>query len=548
MRQNQIIPGVYTFKKLLLISGLFLSLQACNNARPASEEAKIRFNSIIPKPVSATLEGNAFLLSKDMAIHYDGTDEVMRLASGMAKALKPVTGFELTVAEGKGGEGTILISTSGADARLGDEGYDLTIAANSIKLVANKPAGLFFGMQTIRLLLPENIELDGKQDGPWEIATGTIHDQPVYPWRGSMLDVARHFFSVDEVKRYIDYISLYKMNTLHLHLSDDQGWRIEIKSWPKLTEHGGKTEVGGGAGGYYTQEQYKELVTYARARYITIIPEIDMPGHTNSALASYGELNGGIVVPKEGRIETGSGQLVGKDKPTELYTGTEVGFSTLSLKKEATMRFVNDVIRELAAITPGPYIHVGGDEAHVTKKADYIEFVNRFQQIVKSNNKIMVGWEEIAQGDIDTMAIAQHWTDAKYPQLAAEKGAKIIMSPSKKIYLDMQYDSLTKLGLHWAAYIEVDDAYNWDPATEVDGLDKTKILGIETPLWSETITNLDDIEYLLFPRLPGIAEVAWTSIESRNWNEYRLRLGNQAKRFKAMGINYYPSKKIKWIE
>jgi hexosaminidase len=273
-----------------------------------------------------------------------------------------------------------------------------------------------------------------------------------------------------------------------------------------------------------------------------------MPGHTNAALASYGELNGGINVPKEGRVEIGSGQLVGKDKPTELYTGTEVGFSTLSLTKEATMRFVNDVVRELAAITPGPYIHVGGDEAHVTKKPDYIEFINRFQQIVKSNNKIMVGWEEIAQGDIDTMAIAQYWTSDKYPKMAVEKGAKVIMSPSKKVYLDMQYDSLSKLGLHWAAYIEVDQAYNWDPSTEVADLDKTKILGVEAPLWGETITNLDDIEYLLFPRLPGIAEVAWTPLESRNWNEYRVRLGNHAKRFKAMDINYYPSKKVHWVE
>lgn len=536
------------FRNLFWLWMLAFCFQACERSKPASEEVKSRFTSVIPKPALTTLEGKTFAITESTIICYEGNDEVLRLAGMMAGLLKPATGFELNTVAGSMRDGSIFLSASGGNASLGDEGYELSIQENSISLIANKPAGLYMGMQTLRQLLPEKIELSTKQDGPWEVATGTIRDQPVYPWRGSMLDVARHFFTVEEVKRYIDYISFYKMNIFHLHLSDDQGWRIEIKSWPNLTEHGGKTEVGGASGGFYTQEQYQDIVAYAQARYITVVPEIDMPGHTNAALASYGELNGGIVVPKEGRVEVNAEQLVGKDKPTQLYTGTEVGFSTLSLKKEATMRFVNDVIRELAAITPGPYIHIGGDEAHVTRKPDYIEFINRFQQIVKSNNKIMIGWEEIAQGDIDTMAIAQYWTAEKYPKLAAEKGARIIMSPSKKVYLDMKYDSLSKFGLNWAAYIEVDNAYNWDPTTEVADLDKTKILGLEAPLWSETIASLDDIEYLLFPRLPGIAEVAWTPLESRNWAEYRVRLGNQAKRFKAMRIDYYPSKKVQWIE
>jgi hexosaminidase len=534
--------------KLIPVVILIVLLSACNTPKSASEGAKTRFNSLIPKPVSASLEGNAFLLTQDIAIQHDGSEGAAKLATMMSKALKPVTGFDLTVKEGKGGDGTIFLSAAGADAGLGDEGYELTVGVKSIKLIANKPAGLFMGLQTIRLLLPESIESDVKQEDPWEIATGTIRDQPVYPWRGVMLDVARHFFSVEEVKSFIDYLSLYKLNKLHLGLTNDQGWRIEIKSWPNLALHGGKTEVGGGQGGYYTQDQYKELVAYAAERFITIIPEIDMPGHTNAALASYGELNGGINVPKEGRIEVQGGQIVGKDKPTELYTGTEVGFSTLSLKKEATMRFINDVIRELSEITPGPYIHIGGDEAHVTKKADYIEFVGRFAEVVKKNNKIMVGWEEIAQGNIDSSAIAQYWTSEKYPIMAGDKGAKIIMSPSKKVYLDMQYDSTSRLGLHWAAYIEVKDGYEWEPSALVNGLDKNLILGVEGALWGETITDLNDIEYLLFPRLPGVAEVAWTPVDARNWDDYKVRLGNQAKRFKTLGIDYYPSKQVPWVQ
>jgi hexosaminidase len=336
---------------------------------------------------------------------------------------------------------------------------------------------------------------------------------------------------------------------LHLHLSDDQGWRIEIKSWPNLATHGGSTQVGGGKGGYYTQEQYKDIVAYAAGKYITIVPEIDLPGHINSALASYGELNGGTIVPLEGRVKVKQqekGILDGKSKPTELYTGTEVGWSTLRYEKEVTFKFVDDVLRELAAITPGAYLHIGGDEAHVTNKEDYIKFVDRFQVMVRSHGKKMIGWEEIAQGNIDSTTIVQHWNSTKYPILAAEKGAKVLMSPSTRVYLDMQYDSTSRIGLHWAAYIEVDSAYIWDPATQVDGVPEEQIVGVEAPLWSETVVNMSDIQYLMFPRLPGIAEVAWTSAKDRNWDEYKVRLGNHGPRMKALGIHYYPSARVPW--
>src|SRR6185436_11270327 len=204
-------------------------------------------------------------------------------------------------------------------------------------------------------------------------------------------------------------------------------------------------------------------------------------------------------VPKEGRIELdlSSPDILGtKTKPTQLYTGREVGFSTLRYDKEETFKFINDVVRELSAITPGPYFHVGGDEAHVTKKEEYIKFVNRFTEIVKANGKKMVGWEEIAQADIDSNVVVQHWNAEKYALEALHKDAQIIMSPAKRAYLDMQYDSTTRIGLHWAAYIEVDSAYIWDPATQVEGLPQENVLGVEAPLWSETTENIDDVEYL----------------------------------------------------
>lgn len=531
------------FQGLLFLASV-LVFYSCKQ-KPSAEALKA-FDSIIPKPVYAQADGGVFLLTKEATINGEG--EAKAVAALLAEKLRPATGFELKVEEGNKNAAIVFLLAN--DPSLGNEGYNISATDKQITITANKAAGLYFGSQTLRQLLPEKIEQTSAQKGPWEIATGTIKDSPAYGWRGSMLDVARHFFGVDDVKKYIDYISYYKMNVLHLHLSDDQGWRIEIKSWPNLALHGGSTQVGGGKGGYYTQEQYKDIVAYAAARFITIVPEIDLPGHINSALASYGELNGGTIVPEEGRYvdPNTQGILDGKNKPTELYKGTEVGWSTLRVEKPSSFKFVGDVLKELAAITPGPYLHIGGDEAHVTKKPDYITFINRFKEIVKSNNKIMIGWEEIAQGEIDSSAVAQHWSNEKYAKMAAEKNARIIMSPSKRVYLDMQYDSTSRIGLHWAAYIEADAAYNWDPATQVEGVDKAQILGVEAPLWGETIVTLDDIEYLLFPRISGIAEVGWTASDTRNWESYQSRAAQHGKRWKVMGIDFYKSPKIKWVE
>lgn len=507
-------------------------LSSCNKSKPASPEASQLFENVIPRPVSATQSGRTFFLGDRTEIVVDPASEgALQVAHFLSDKLSPATGYSFNVVETTEDRrhGNITLTTAGADPSLGMEGYELTIDEDKVAIIANSAAGMFYGVQTLRQLLPEKIELASKQEGPWEIATGTIRDYPQFGWRGSMLDVARHFFGVDDVKRYIDLITAYKMNVLHLHLSDDQGWRIEIKSWPNLATHGGSTEVGGGEGGYYTQEQYADLIAYAGDRFVTIIPEIDLPGHINAALASYPELNC-------------------NGKATDLYTGTEVGFSTLCIGKEITFKFVDDVMGELAAMTPTPYLHIGGDEAHVTKKKDYIAFVNRFSDIVKGHGKIMIGWEEIAQANLDSNAVAQHWHSNDYASEAAAKGAKVILSPATKVYIDMQYDSTTRLGLHWAAYIEVDDAYNWNPETLLEGVSLDQVLGIEAPLWTETITTMNDIEYMVFPRLPGIAEVAWTPASGRGWDAYKVRLGNHARRMKAMGIDYYPSAVVPWVE
>lgn len=523
-----------------LLALLFFS---CAQDQPASRQAQVRFESIIPKPVTANMTGNGFVLGEEAKIVVTASDEGVRnVAKFLQEKLQPATGFEMTISEDNNDSNGSIVLRIGDDKELGEEGYELTVDDQRVTITANTPAGLFWGAQTLRQLLPAEIEASNPSaDVSYEIAAGKIRDYPRYAWRGSMLDVARHFFGVDDVKRYMDLISLYKMNILHLHLSDDQGWRIEIKSWPNLTAVGGRTQVGGGKGGFFTQEQYKELVDYARSRYITIIPEIDMPGHINAALVSYKELNPGPAINREPASTSPN-----RPKAGEVYTGIEVGFSTLDVRKDVTFKFVNDVLRELAEMTPGPYLHIGGDEAAVTKKPDYIEFINRFKEIVEANGKKMIGWEEIAQADLDSTVTVQHWHSQQYARMAAQKGAKLIYSPAEKVYLDMQYDSTTKLGLHWAAYIEVDSSYMWDPATRVEGIDAEQIRGVEAPLWTETIVTMDDIEFMIFPRLPGVAEIGWTPANSREWSEYQTRLANQAKRWEVLGINYYKSPKVEW--
>jgi hexosaminidase len=510
---------------------------SCNNSKPTSPEAKLAFDRVIPKAISANATGKTFLINGKTTIVADSS--LTDVANYLAENLKTITGLSINMSS-EAQEGSVILSLKGGSSSFGDEGYELQIDDDQIKITANKPAGIFYGIQTLRQIIADKDDKTSRDE--WEVATGTITDHPEYAWRGSMLDVARHFFSVEDVKRYIDLLSYYKINILHLHLSDDQGWRIEIKSWPNLTAIGGQSQVGGGKGGFYTQEQYKDIVAYAQSRFITIVPEIDLPGHTNAALVSYkDELLPGPSI----KLEAGE-----KSRPVagQPHIGTEVGFSTLSLKKESTMKFVSDVIREIAAITPGPYFHVGGDEAAVTKKPDYIEFVNRFKEIVNANGKIMIGWEEIAQADLDSTAILQYWHSSDYAKMGAEKGAKILFSPSKKAYLDMQYDSTSRIGLHWAAYIEVDSSYQWDPATLVPDIEREQIIGVEAPLWTETVVNMDDIEYLVFPRLLSVAEIGWTPSSSRNWDDYKVRLANHAKPLKAMGIDFYRSAKVPWAD
>ncbi|WP_291868827.1 family 20 glycosylhydrolase [Maribacter sp.] len=518
--------------QLLTIIFLILLISACKEEQkprikfPATDLSKA---NMMPKPLKIIATHDAFGLDRYTAIYTTkGAAGFESVGNFLAEKIKSKIDLDIPVNSESTEpiERVIYINQSDSLDLNATEAYQLYINRDSIILNSNTAEGAFRGIQTLRQIIPEISNDTLAEQKIWAVPSGKIIDSPNFEYRGSMLDVARHFFSVEDVKKYIDLLSYYKINVLHLHLSDDQGWRIEIKSWPKLTEIGGSTEVGGESGGFYTQEDYKEIVAYAMERYMTIIPEIDMPGHTNAASVSYPFLNGNGKTPK-------------------LYKGTHVGFSTFNTKKDTVYSFINDVVREISEITPGPYFHIGGDESHVTKKKDYIYFVNKIEKIVQKHGKRMIGWDEVAIADVDSTSISQWWNSKENSKKAIAKGMKIILSPAKKAYLDMEYDSLSKHGLHWAAYIPVDTAYVWTPEN-FGGIPRENILGIEAPLWSETISNIDELEYLAFPRMIGYSELSWSSEENRDWEDYKVRLANQAPFLDRMNVKYYQSKLIDW--
>lgn len=488
-------------------------------------------NEIIPKPVLVQALDGFFTLTAETGIYVNpGSAEMVALGQYLSGRVSPATGFSfpVLVTNNPPIQGHIYL-TQWEIAHLGQEGYELMVTEESLNVTANDPAGIMHAIQTIRQLLPAQIEHNTPQPGPWTIPAGVISDYPTYTWRGMMLDVARHFFTVNDVKRLIDQMAYYKLNRLHLHLTDDQGWRLEIQRWPRLAIYGGSTETGGGPGGYYSQSDYADIVAYAHHHHIIVIPEVDLPGHTNAALASYAELNATGVAP-------------------ERYTGVQVGFSSLDANKELTYTFLNEVLGEIAAITPGPYLHIGGDEAASTPPADYKKFIERVQAIVQAHGKQLIGWEEIGQTNLQAGVIAQHWHNNQMALQAAGQGAKIILSPATRTYLDIKYDAATVLGQNWAGYVNERDSYDWQPNEHIPGLAQEQILGLEAALWTESIETTADMDVMIFPRLIGLAELAWSDPAGHNWDDYKSRLANQAPRLQAMGINFYRSPIVPWPE
>ncbi|MFD5701785.1 beta-N-acetylhexosaminidase [Streptomyces lasiicapitis] len=523
---------------LIAAAGTASSAATSGPATPGSATSRaepVPLGRIVPVPMKAEPGGPGFEITSKTRIRVGDRPEERRVGEYLASVLRPSTGYRLPVTDRSGGDGIRLrLSAEPENKVLGSEGYRVISKRGSLTITSWSPTGLFHGVQTVRQQLPVAVEKKTKQPGPWRVAGGTIKDKPRFAYRGSMLDVSRHFFPVEQVKRYIDQLALYKMNKLHLHLSDDQGWRIAIDSWPRLATYGGSTQVGGGPGGYYTKDQYKEIVAYAASRQMEVIPEIDMPGHTNAALASYAELNCDGVAPP-------------------LYTGTAVGFSSLCVKKDVTYKFVDDVVRELAALTPGGTVHIGGDEAHSTSHEDFVTFMDKVQPAVTKYGKGVMGWHQLAGANPVKGAVAQYWGydrtgQAERDQVvnAAKNGTKLVVSPADRAYLDMKYHKDTPLGLSWAGYVEVQRSYDWDPGTYLQGAPADSVLGVEAPLWTETLSTPAQLDFMAFPRLPGIAELGWSPASTHDWDTYKTRLAEQAPRWDALGINYYKSPQVPW--
>ena len=386
----------------------------------------------------------------------------------------------------------------------GPESYRLAVTSQGVSLEAGDAAGEARARATLRQLGPE---LPGL----------VIEDSPTCTWRGLMLDVARHFFGVDDVLRLIDLAALYKLNVFHLHLTDDQGWRLEVPGWPRLTAVGAETQVGGGPGGFFSRGDYARIVAHAASHHITVVPEIDVPGHVNAALRAYPE-------------------LWGRPAPEPFTTWSSPGHS-LDVRSERVMRFLEDVLGSL----PGEYVHLGGDEVEGMDHEDYGRFMWEACSLALRLGKRPIVWEEAGVVRLPEPTIVQHWSDAAPARAAVEQGLPLIMSPAPHTYLDQKYDSDTKLGLTWAGAVDVRDAYDWDPSGLIEGAD---VLGVEAAMWTETTETRDDVDSMVFPRLAAVAEVGWSF--GRDWEDFRARLAAHAPLLARLGVNFHRSRQIDW--
>lgn len=498
---------------------------------------------LIPKPLEYYINEGEFTLTDETQLFVSADnseieDEIYKnVGQYLLNKLESPTGFDLTLNKGSFNNNNYIQMNIVDKSNLQGEAYELNVTSEGIVINAGTSAGLFRSLQTLRQLFPAEIEMQEIVDTDWKVPNCSIYDKPEYDYRGMMLDVSRHYFTVDQVKRQIDLASQYKINKLHMHLSDDQGWRLEMKgemygeSLSKLKTIGAttSTSINGIKPGQYTQDDFKELVAYASERYIEIIPEFDMPGHTWAALVSLNFLNS----TADGKPHSGN---YDNTKP---YEGIDVGFSTFECRNEKTYEFIEEVIKQVAAISPSKYIHIGGDEAHSTSNADYVYFMNRVTEIAQKYGKTPIGWQNYDKAVTDKEnTVTQFWETGNAKLL---KDINYVVSPADHAYMDMKYDGDSEFGLTWATMNPIDDSYNWDPT---DYGSKDQIVGIEAPLWAETLSSDYAWDYMIYPRLMGHAEIGWTPKEARSWDEYKTRLIEQKDRMTNQGIQFRKDESI----
>jgi hexosaminidase len=526
---------------------------------------------LVPEPVSVTSGTGNFILNNKTSVHVMSADaSAKRVGEFISKKLSLVTGYTVPVITGSKNQTVdngIKLSLI-KDVSLGDEGYQLNVTPHQVSISANKPAGLFYGMQTLFQLMPKEVEANKVvKNVKWDVPVCNVKDYPRFAWRGLMFDVSRHFFTKDEVKEFIDQMVKYKYNLLHMHLTDDEGWRIEIKGLPRLTEVGAWNvkKVGyfgtftpptpdepRNYGGFYTQDDIRELVKYAQDRFVNILPEIDVPGHSLAAVVSYPELS---CTPGAENYHVRSGEEIMDwshgQPPIALVD------NTLCPANEKVYVFLDKVMTQVAQLFPFPYIHVGGDECpkNFWEKSDSVKalmqreglknmdevqsyFEKRLEKIVESKGKKFMGWDEILHGGIAPNAAVMSWQGMKGGIEAAKMKHDVVMSPTDFAYLDyMQGDPIIEP--HVYATLRLNKAYQFEPVPE--GVDPKYILGGQANLWTEQVYNMRHMEYMVWPRAMAISEAVWSPKDKRNWDNFSSRVEKQFPRFDAAEIKYAPS-------
>jgi len=513
---------------------------------------------LIPQPVSVEMRPGIFRLHSAIAIVAPpGVPEAHQAAAYLASALAAPTGWQLKISESARSSARrnaiVLALTAQSSGAAHPDGYELTVTPRGVRIESPTPAGLFYGVQTLLQLLPSEIESRTRSDAAWTAPCVHIADYPRFAWRGLLLDVSRHFFSKEFVEQYIDRMARYKMNVFHWHLTDDNGWRIEIKSLPQLTQVGawrvprlakwgaGEAPREGEAateGGFYTQDDIREVVAYARQRFITVVPEIEMPGHSLAALAAYPEISctGGPF-----QVDPGS----------NFYTKVD---NALCPGNEKTFEFIDKVFGEVAPLFPSEYVHIGGDECfkgfwktcakcqrrmadeHLSTPEELQSYlVRRAEKILESKGKKLIGWDEILEGGLAPNAAVMSWRGMQGGIAAAKMNHQVVMTPTNFVYLDY-YQGDPSLEPSTFGWLPLSTCYRFDPTPE--GVDPKYILGGQGNLWTESVPNPRHAEYMTWPRAFALAEVFWSPKASRNWDDFAARVESQFRRLDAAQVNY----------
>jgi hexosaminidase len=539
---------------------LSLLLFVCINTHVLSQNI-----SIIPEPAKLTKGQGAFTLTSSTPVIANSA-ELQTIAKNFTSKINAATGFTIQVANA-GKSGIELSLNSKPDPKLGKEGYTLDVATDQVSIKANTKAGIFYGLQTILQLLPPSVENpNAVKNTKWEIPVVSIVDYPRFPWRGIMLDVSRHYFDKNYIKEYLDQMAMYKLNVFHWHLTDDNGWRIEIKSYPKLTEVGSKRVLRVGTfgsndepkpgekdtdGGFYTQEDIKEIVQYAKERNIEILPEIDVPGHSMAALAAYPEL----CVTKDTSIRVNPGS-----KFSTWYGDGKFTMhidNTLNPTDEKVYTFLDKVFTEVAQLFPFDYIHIGGDECYKgywekdanvqafmkknnIKNGEELQsyFTKRLTKMIMAKKKKVIGWDEILEGGLAPGAAVMSWRGTKGGIEAAHQKHDVVMSPNPQYYLDMgQGEPSIEPPIYNIARLK--DTYMHEVIPP--GVDSTYILGGQGNLWTEQVPTTHQVEYMTYPRAFAMAESFWSPGSKKNWESFVKKVENHFERFDYAGINYSTS-------